>query len=195
MNKFIPYKDIKSNYQSSWHIPYEILLNTIEWRKFRQEIIDRDQKKCRICNCEQSEKIGINYFRKPTDEEISESLKEITFDPTVDSTFGFKRNPARIVGIKTNTPTILHVHHTYYIFGDLPWEYQHDALLTVCHGCHVKIHFEEKIPVYSDETCREVLKLTPCTRCSGTGFMEEYLYHQNGICFRCNGRKFEEFIT
>jgi hypothetical protein len=194
MRKFIPYKDIKDKFKSSWHIPYEILLNTIEWREFRQTIITRDKSRCQICNKEQSEKFGSDYFRKPTKLEIAENSKEQSIDLVGDGSFIVKMKNAPIVGVKTDTPTILHVHHTYYIFGDLPWEYKSEALLTVCHDCHVAIHDKEKIPVYVDNSFKDKLDLTPCTRCHGTGFLKQYLYFQNGICFRCEGRKFEEFI-
>lgn len=194
MRTFIAYKDIKDNYKNSWHIPYDILLNTIEWREFRQTIINRDNGKCRICNKVQSEKIGWDYFRQPTEEEIAENSKEQLFDLLGDGTFMVKMKYAPIVGIKTDTPIILHVHHKYYIFGDLPWEYKSEALMTVCHDCHVGIHDKEKIPVFIDDSFKEKIDLTPCHRCNGTGFLEQYLYFQNGICFKCNGRKFEEFI-
>lgn len=194
MTKFIAYRDIKDNYKSSWHIPYDILLNTMEWRAFRQTIITRDNEKCKKCKKEQSEKSGRDYFRKLTVEEIADNSKEQLFDLLGDGSFMVKIRNAPIVDIKTDTPTILHVHHRYYIFGELPWEYESEALLTVCHDCHVEIHDKEKIPVFVDESRKEKLNLTACTRCNGTGFLEQYLHVQNGICFRCDGRKFEEFI-
>lgn len=36
---------------------------------------------------------------------------------------------------KNNT---LHVHHLYYIKGNNPWEYENDALITLCEDCHGK---------------------------------------------------------
>lgn len=30
----------------------------------------------------------------------------------------------------------LHVHHTYYLTGKMPWEYPDEALLVLCAGCH-----------------------------------------------------------
>ena len=195
MTIFIAYKDIKDNYKTSWQIPYAELLSTFEWRDFRQSIISRDKHKCTICNKEQSDKVGQTYFRKPTSQEIAERSKQTFFDLLGDGSIMVKLKPVPIVGIKTDNPTILHVHHSYYIFGNAPWEYNIDTLITVCHDCHINIHRITRIPVYVNDKLEAILNLTPCIRCNGTGFLEEYHYYQNGICFRCEGRKFEEFIS
>lgn len=34
----------------------------------------------------------------------------------------------------------LQVHHNYYIYGKLPWEYEGDAYTTLCRYCHMKEH-------------------------------------------------------
>lgn len=34
----------------------------------------------------------------------------------------------------------LHVHHTYYLVGKMPWEVPNDCLITLCSGCHEKEH-------------------------------------------------------
>ena len=39
-----------------------------------------------------------------------------------------------------NKSSILHVHHKYYVFGRLPWEYPDQALITLCNTCHSKEH-------------------------------------------------------
>jgi hypothetical protein len=31
----------------------------------------------------------------------------------------------------------LHVHHKYYTYGNEPWEYSNDVLVTLCEHCHV----------------------------------------------------------
>jgi hypothetical protein len=101
---------------------------------------------------------------------------------------------AQLVGIPTEDPTILHVHHTFYIFGNLPWEYNYETLKTVCHNCHCEIRSSENIPVYSNKNMKEKLSLTVCPRCNGTGFLKEYHYFKDGVCFSCQGRKYLEFI-
>jgi 5-methylcytosine-specific restriction endonuclease McrA len=40
---------------------------------------------------------------------------------------------------ESNTKT-LHVHHTFYAKGMMPWEYPDKTLLTVCEDCH-KTHY------------------------------------------------------
>jgi hypothetical protein len=34
----------------------------------------------------------------------------------------------------------LHVHHTYYLEGKMPWEVPNDCLITLCKSCHEKEH-------------------------------------------------------
>ncbi len=43
----------------------------------------------------------------------------------------------------------LNVHHKHYRQGSEPWEYEDDALITLCPECHKKEHETKKIPVYS----------------------------------------------
>lgn len=38
---------------------------------------------------------------------------------------------------KTKT---LHVHHSYYIKGNDPWEYDNAVLLTLCEDCHAEVN-------------------------------------------------------
>lgn len=45
----------------------------------------------------------------------------------------------RFCGDKTEE---LHIHHTVYIRGKEPWEYDEKYLITVCHVCHLE---EEKM--------------------------------------------------
>jgi hypothetical protein len=47
---------------------------------------------------------------------------------------------------------------------------------------------------YLDENGERIGFLTPCLKCFGAGAFPEYNHIQNGICFRCNGAKYEEFI-
>lgn len=43
---------------------------------------------------------------------------------------------------ETNT---LNVHHRYYIYGNDPWDYPDDALVTLCAGCHGEEENERKL--------------------------------------------------
>jgi hypothetical protein len=35
-----------------------------------------------------------------------------------------------------DTTTTLHVHHSYYQKGNMPWEYPNSSLITLCAPCH-----------------------------------------------------------
>jgi hypothetical protein len=87
----------------------------------------------------------------------------------------------------------LHVHHTYYQLGKNPWEYPNNSLTTLCWICHEELHSDKLIPVLDFEG-NEIKKYTPCFRCHGAGEFPEYRHVENGICFRCNGAKYEELI-
>lgn len=41
---------------------------------------------------------------------------------------------------KCNAATFLNVHHTEYIKGFNPWEYEDSCLITLCEECHKKEH-------------------------------------------------------
>jgi len=87
----------------------------------------------------------------------------------------------------------LNVHHKFYQKGNMPWEYEDEAFVTLCGACHQKTHEEETIYLYNENGKKIIL--TPCDRCDGTGEKPEYHYVQNGICFKCRGSRFiEELI-
>lgn len=87
----------------------------------------------------------------------------------------------------SNRHIYLNMHHKYYIKGKLPWEYSDSALLTVCHKCHSEIHEKEIIRVYDNENLNNFEVKKNCIKCNGTGYLEEYRYYLNGICFMCGG--------
>lgn len=87
----------------------------------------------------------------------------------------------------------LHVHHTYYLKTKLPWEYENNSLQTLCWDCHENLHKDQIIPVYIGNEV--VDSFTLCKRCFGAGQIPEYNHVQQGICFRCNGAKYEELIN
>lgn len=91
-----------------------------------------------------------------------------------------------------------HVHHTYYIKDKLPWEIDDDALLTLCQNCHIKIHQTTEIKVYK-LNYNGILEESPntncvCTRCNGSGYLPQYDYYENGICFECRGERVKEGV-
>jgi len=87
----------------------------------------------------------------------------------------------------------LNVHHEYYQDDTLPWDYPDSALTTLCLFCHENHHKDQKI-IHKDKAGNHIGYLTPCNRCNGTGYLPEYFYHENGICFNCNGAKYLELI-
>ena len=38
----------------------------------------------------------------------------------------------------------LDVHHTYYLYGYKPWEYDDEYLITLCRNCHNREHSDLK---------------------------------------------------
>lgn len=83
----------------------------------------------------------------------------------------------------------LHIHHNFYIRGQLPWEYPKEGFRTLCRYCHHELHFDRKVPVYGKNKI-----LTFCSRCSGEGWLPEFSYHQHGRCFRCDTACYDELI-
>lgn len=81
----------------------------------------------------------------------------------------------------------LNVHHKYYVNGLKPWEYDNKALITLCSDCHQKRH-EVSVPKYKTLSCKEIeCHCKKCDRCGGSGYLPQYFYVQNGICFKCGG--------
>ena len=83
--------------------------------------------------------------------------------------------------------TQLHIHHKYYIKDRNPWEYENEALVTLCAECHQKRHNTTNIPLYSAEKELLITNLPMCNRCQGRGYIPQYHYYCEGICFKCFG--------
>jgi len=81
----------------------------------------------------------------------------------------------------------LNIHHNYYIYAKRPWEYDDDALVTLCSSCHQKRHSQINIPLYTLDRQLMTLALPVCSRCQGTGYLPQYHYYMRGICFECYG--------
>jgi|SRR5690554_139575 len=90
-----------------------------------------------------------------------------------------------------------HVHHTYYLQHELPWDINDQALETLCYYCHKNVHEESTIPVYKIENhiFIEVARENPkCSRCGGTGYLPHFSHVQNGICFKCGGNTLSKSV-
>ena len=83
--------------------------------------------------------------------------------------------------------TPLNIHHQYYIRGKVPWEYDNNALVTLCSRCHQKRHQQTSIPLYTLGRQLICSALPICERCHGTGYLPQFHYYMGGICFKCHG--------
>lgn len=82
----------------------------------------------------------------------------------------------------------LNVHHKYYVLGKKPWEYDNDALETLCLECHKNRHKLSSVPIYQTSNNEIPVRYASiCRRCNGTGYLPQYKYYENGICFECGG--------
>tara|TARA_R110002096_G_scaffold434640_2_gene656971 strand:+ start:1442 stop:2092 length:651 start_codon:yes stop_codon:yes gene_type:complete len=82
--------------------------------------------------------------------------------------------------------TDLNIHHKHYIIDKNAWEYNNDSLITLCEKCHKKEHQENTIPVY-DKEMNILFNAKICGKCEGSGYLPEFHYYENGICFKCYG--------
>lgn len=108
-----------------------------------------------------------------------------------------KRDGYRCVkcGVAESEDTVLQVHHKHYVYGRDPWEYENSSLVTLCADCHSEVHLNHDTPIYGPDSDNKInLNLTRCTRCNGWGWIPEYQHIANGICFRCHGERYDEFI-
>lgn len=80
----------------------------------------------------------------------------------------------------------LNIHHTYYVKGHKPWEYDNEALVTLCENCHKKRHETSSVPYYDHER-RLIGNLAICDRCGGSGYLPQYSHVEDGVCFKCGG--------
>ncbi|MBL6950694.1 MAG: hypothetical protein ISR57_08640 [Bacteroidales bacterium] len=85
----------------------------------------------------------------------------------------------------------IHIHHKYYQKGKMAWEYPNDALITLCWSCHEELHQNKDIEV-KDESGNIIGFYKVCSRCHGAGWFPQYKHVENGICFKCEGSKFED---
>ena len=98
-------------------------------------------------------------------------------------------------GKKESEEVSLHVHHKHYIIGLDPWEYKDSELVTLCEECHKIVHAAEDVPVFIlEDGMLKKRTLTACSRCAGAGYFPEYSHVQGGVCFRCHGARYDEYI-
>lgn len=151
-----------TNYSKMKIMTYSEKLQSEEWKSERLRILHRDSYTCQRCK-----KLGYTQYFTITPINDEESV----------TMYGNNVFP-----IDVN----LHVHHKYYMSGFEPWDYEEDALISLCSECHEEVHKSTSIPVFNGN--KEFLKnTTPCSRCGGRGFLPEFHHVQSGICFECLG--------
>ena len=80
----------------------------------------------------------------------------------------------------------LNVHHKHYTIGKMAWQYDNEALITLCASCHKEEHAKNKTPVYNEKGDFQTYAEN-CSKYLGSGVLSEYNYYMNGICFGCMG--------
>lgn len=176
-------------------IPYSELLNTHEWKKFRDKIEKRDNYKCLHCSISSgSNEVEFNNveleLQRDKNTELHLEIEELIRDDLlIDELFISYPLDIKIQAPKCFIEKIsLEVHHSYYIFQKAPWEYPENSLITLCRVCHQMEHDCKTVYVYDDENKNLVRdEFLTCIRCSGSGYLSEYDYYQNGVCFECKG--------
>jgi hypothetical protein len=212
------YEDLLKIHGDKESISYQELLSTQEWKLKKNEIQKRDSYVCQNCkkrkterfeiesllsilktnNLEQTWKI-VGKFRTKT-ERIEPGnywhLSESSFKK-FNAYTGEKyiKTPDGWILIQSKKEYKLNVHHKIYILNILPWENLNKDFETYCNWCHLEIHLADEIECYRIINKKLIpAKMTPCLRCHGKGKLTEYEHIENGICFRCFGKRFEELI-
>jgi hypothetical protein len=181
-------------------ICYADLLLTAEWRAKRQSILQRDGYTCSQCHKGETllwphAETGVyvpHEVRKPL-----QLRGQALYVLNEDGLQCFRINkPEQIHFVAASENRRMHVHHRLYIHGRLPWVYDDEHLETMCEKCHFDWHRKYRAKVYRQigSNLIEMGKLTPCIRCNGAGRFPEYSHVEAGICFRCRGACYEEWI-
>ena len=127
-------------------IKYADLLQCLEWKIKRFEILLRDNNTCQKC------------------------LKTITIKvetSTNQKTYLVELNNQNA---SSEEHLNLHVHHKLYIFNRLPWNYDSKYLITLCNSCHETVHLNKVIPVYNEKGIK-IDEFGKCNRCNGIGYL------------------------
>ncbi len=154
---------------------YASLLQTTQWRLKRKQVIMKDRFRCQKCVCMETISIDNIPFTNP--QLVGTYAEEMhIFEMEI-----------------KDFPVTFHVHHPYYVLERNPWEYDTQELQTLCHDCHKKAHKSDRIYVFVTEVDKRnenISDFTLCNRCDGEDYLDQYHYHENGICFKCDGARF-----
>lgn len=157
---------------------YAKLLRRQEWREKREQILHRDGHICKSCG--KKETVWLPVKNGPWKNVWIEE------DPNC--------LPNRNRVVEAGKRYHLEIHHHLYIVNRLPWDYDDKHLITYCNWCHHEFHKNNKVPIYNEDLSAE-LNYTPCFRCNGAGWFPEYSHVSQGVCFRCDGTRYEELFN
>jgi hypothetical protein len=178
MQKEISYQELHKLYENEDFIPYAALLSTREWQAKRLEILERDNYRCQLCK---------GFETSYRNDKLEWYNVSFIFWTDLDKK---ERVSQPIMPTYTpDKPYNLQIHHKKYILNRLPWIYDNIDLQTLCNYCHAETHDNEIIPIY-DESGHKLTDYSVCDRCHGTGIIPEFKHVQHGVCFKCNGDRF-----
>lgn len=188
-----PYQEILAEYGNRT-IPYSIRLSSIEWQERREVTIKRAKNICEHCN----EKCMDDWLLKMSGNfgiSVPATYEDVIVTNKVFLHYEYIDVEETVIQlVEQLIPKIPNVHHKHYVLGRLPWEYSDDELMLVCHTCHKEIHETQQIKVYKSESKDNFVEVRPCSKCGGVGFLSEYNHFQGGVCFKCQGERFENIL-
>lgn len=178
--------DLIDLYKDDPYIPYGEYLRTKNWELKRLEILDRDKFRCQHCG-------GYDTEIKRSDDENHIYYETIWSQVSIIEWTDLNGNK-RISNLnppeeKPDKDYKLNVHHKKYIINRLPWDYNNEDLITLCNHCHKTEHENHKIPVYYEDG-EVILNYDDCEKCGGSGYLPQYYYYKDGVCFKCWGTGF-----
>lgn len=107
--------------------------------------------------------------------------------------FGFFLMIAKDDEIFGKQSSPLEVHHLCYRKNTEIWNQKNEEYATLCNICHQITHQHFKIPVIDSNNVK-IESLVPCKKCGGRRILSEFRHVEGGICFRCRGEGFENYI-
>ncbi len=159
---------------------YSLLLLTKEWIEVRSKQLEKANYTCVLC------KEKANW-----DIHVGGIYGYLVYNLLVkEDQWGIPRPELELK--KVENPLVLHLHHTYYVRNTTPWEYPDECFQVLCKNCHENEHKNKKFRMYASHELGQSQHLTPCKKCSGSGYLPHYHYYEDGVCFGCNGAGFEE---
>lgn len=164
---------------------YSILLTTREWHDKRSMITLRDNYACTVCGKGST----MPHYDIPSRKTYHLWFGDETIKYVQRADGKYEEQISQEI-IHSTKPYCLQVHHRFYISGHLPWEYEDDALITMCNWCHSAFHESNSVTVYIGSLEQQVTSQV-CKRCDGSGWFQEYTHIQNGVCFQCNGAGYD----